>query len=345
MNQTTTPAALDLDKLEALARAADVTAMHVGEWPNIYRIADGITLDTFAELIAFANPKVILALIDHARRSSSAAGSEQDELHIGMSNNDQGVHVSIIQRHADGTSTVIFTDKVPTGDSYARAAIAQRAASAPADDRFYMDHGVLHDRATGQHMWTQDQYDEQWRDMYRAGHEHAAMGYNMFAAPSPTQQAAPEAPASAQPAEFGGMPGGYVVKRVEGHGWVIDPPKGSRWVAFEGTPAGDLLANLASAQPVAAAPALRNIVLEEAACAVESLPCSRDDHSTILRCVVAIRAKIAAPAAPVAQVTTACTVPPPGWYCTRDRGHDGPCAAHPAGADHDPVHSEGGHHD
>lgn len=22
-----------------------------------------------------------------------------------------------------------------------------------------------------------------------------------------------------------------------------------------------------------------------------------------------------------------CTVPPPGWYCTRGAGHDGPCAA------------------
>jgi len=24
-----------------------------------------------------------------------------------------------------------------------------------------------------------------------------------------------------------------------------------------------------------------------------------------------------------------CTVPPPGWYCSRCAGHDGPCAAHP----------------
>lgn len=38
-----------------------------------------------------------------------------------------------------------------------------------------------------------------------------------------------------------------------------------------------------------------------------------------------------------------CDVPPPGWYCTRVRGHDGPCAAHPAGADL--ADSEGGHHD
>jgi hypothetical protein len=24
---------------------------------------------------------------------------------------------------------------------------------------------------------------------------------------------------------------------------------------------------------------------------------------------------------------SACTRPPPGWYCSRDKGHEGPCAA------------------
>jgi hypothetical protein len=38
-----------------------------------------------------------------------------------------------------------------------------------------------------------------------------------------------------------------------------------------------------------------------------------------------------------------CTMPPPGWHCTRERGHDVPCAAQPAVGEHD--HSEGGHHD
>ena len=23
-----------------------------------------------------------------------------------------------------------------------------------------------------------------------------------------------------------------------------------------------------------------------------------------------------------------CQIPPPGWYCTREEGHTGPCAAH-----------------
>ena len=26
-----------------------------------------------------------------------------------------------------------------------------------------------------------------------------------------------------------------------------------------------------------------------------------------------------------------CTIPPPGWYCTRGAGHEGPCAAWPDG--------------
>lgn len=28
-----------------------------------------------------------------------------------------------------------------------------------------------------------------------------------------------------------------------------------------------------------------------------------------------------------------CLVAPDGWYCTRQKGHDGPCAAYPLGAD------------
>ena len=28
-----------------------------------------------------------------------------------------------------------------------------------------------------------------------------------------------------------------------------------------------------------------------------------------------------------------CKVPPEGWYCTRESGHSGPCAAYPVGFD------------
>jgi hypothetical protein len=59
------------------------------------------------------------------------------------------------------------------------AAMQQREASTE-PSRYYMDHGVLHDRETGGHLWTQDQYDEQWRSMYKAGQEDAAAGYNML---------------------------------------------------------------------------------------------------------------------------------------------------------------------
>lgn len=52
-----------------------------------------------------------------------------------------------------------------------------------------------------------------------------------------------------------GLPNGFHVKRVEGHGWTIDPPSGARWVAFEETPVGELLQALATraseATPVA----------------------------------------------------------------------------------------------
>jgi hypothetical protein len=43
------------------------------------------------------------------------------------------------------------------------------------------------------------------------------------------------------------MSAGFAVKRVEGHGWIIDPPSGSRWVAYEGTPVGELLQALTAA--------------------------------------------------------------------------------------------------
>lgn len=45
--------------------------------------------------------------------------------------------------------------------------------------------------------------------------------------------------------QAGGWPVGYSVNRVEGHGWYIDPPKGGRWVAHDGTPAADFIAALA----------------------------------------------------------------------------------------------------
>lgn len=52
----------------------------------------------------------------------------QSELHIGMSNNDQGVHISIMQQHADGSATLIFSQKCPEGDSFGRATLVPTVA-------------------------------------------------------------------------------------------------------------------------------------------------------------------------------------------------------------------------
>jgi len=169
---TTTAAPLSaeqLDRLEKLARAADQA-----EGQHIYiHWRDANNWEANLAWHNAASPAVFLALIAQARAAGQAepcvicgadeprtgtcgsddaralcnrstpqatapqpsVGEQADELHIGMSNNDQGVHVNIIQRHADRTSTVIFSAKVPAGDSYARAALAQRASSAPADDK------------------------------------------------------------------------------------------------------------------------------------------------------------------------------------------------------------------
>lgn len=67
-----------------------------------------------------------------------------------------------------------------------RARIAQ---SAPAVDRFFMDHGMWHDRQTGQHMYNQDEYDERYRDGLAVGKENAELGIST--APTPPAQPAP----------------------------------------------------------------------------------------------------------------------------------------------------------
>jgi hypothetical protein len=48
-------------------------------------------------------------------------------------------------------------------------------------------------------------------------------------------------------------PTGFAIKHVEGHGWIIDPPSGGRWIAHENTPAGDFFAAMLAAAPKGAA--------------------------------------------------------------------------------------------
>jgi hypothetical protein len=45
----------------------------------------------------------------------------------------------------------------------------QAWSAAIQSDRFFMDHGLWHDRVTGQHMYTQDQYDQSGRSWYVEG--------------------------------------------------------------------------------------------------------------------------------------------------------------------------------
>jgi hypothetical protein len=63
-----------------------------------------------------------------APASADNPSAASDELHIGVSNNDQGVHINIMQRHADGSATMIYSAKAPAGDSYGRASLATQSA-------------------------------------------------------------------------------------------------------------------------------------------------------------------------------------------------------------------------
>ena len=77
-------------------------------------------------------------------------------------------------------------------------------------------------------------------DAHVDGARGALLGQIAYELRKRAATSAPAAPAAPK------LPSGYVAKHVEGHGWLIDTPLGSRWVAFEGTPAGDFLAALAA---------------------------------------------------------------------------------------------------
>lgn len=73
------------------------------------------------------------AYVEQARTALAAQsqGAQAAQLRIGFANNDQGVHVSVMQQHADGSATVLHAGKVPCGDSFARFTLAAKA-EAPA---------------------------------------------------------------------------------------------------------------------------------------------------------------------------------------------------------------------
>lgn len=107
--QSGAESAVDLDKLEALACAANEEAEARGEWFNLYQIADGITLDASAALVAAANPVAVLDLIALARRATAPhagpAPTGREMLTLRAANDwirQQGAH-----RVADGVDKVL----------------------------------------------------------------------------------------------------------------------------------------------------------------------------------------------------------------------------------------------
>lgn len=72
-----------------------------------------------------------------------------------------------------------FCDKWLRNDPLAADALVQFAqhqfaVQVSAPTRFFMEHGLWHDRVTGQHMYTQDQYDEESRAAREDGRHDAA---------------------------------------------------------------------------------------------------------------------------------------------------------------------------
>jgi hypothetical protein len=167
---TTTPTASPelpgLDNLETQARAADQDGQHIYTNP---RDSDNWRANEIWHYLA--SPAAVLALIALARRAQpegeapqaepvarviagewgkkvaflangkdapkvgtllyTESGKETAQLSIGFANNDQGVHVSVMQQHAGGPVTLLHQSKVPAGDSFARFAVAAQQTAVP----------------------------------------------------------------------------------------------------------------------------------------------------------------------------------------------------------------------
>lgn len=76
-----------------------------------------------------AQPAASLSPLCGAQPAESR--KETAQLSIGFANNDQGVHVSVMQQHAGGAVTLLHQSKVPAGDSFTRFAVAAQQAAAP----------------------------------------------------------------------------------------------------------------------------------------------------------------------------------------------------------------------
>jgi hypothetical protein len=167
---------IDLNALRKLAEDADYD--FGDEWPSSDFFVDDCPLTRpWANFIAASKPSTILELIALAEQVSAPA------IPVGWAL--VPVEPTVEMRHA-GVKTacdLIYKAMLAAAPSPAKGVQEPAQAQPVADDRFYMDHGLWHDRVTGQHMWSQDQYDEHYRDGLAVGRENAEIAAQT-AAPS-----------------------------------------------------------------------------------------------------------------------------------------------------------------
>lgn len=119
---------------ELLARLPDNSrAKPEGEAPQAEPVGEVVLFGRECKEISWAKgklPPVGAKLYTHppAATLSPLCGAQ---LSIGFANNDQGVHVSVMQQHAGGAVTLLHQAKVPAGDSFTRFALAAHHAAAP----------------------------------------------------------------------------------------------------------------------------------------------------------------------------------------------------------------------
>jgi hypothetical protein len=62
------------------------------------------------------------ALLETLTQTDQAQG----DLCIGVANNELGVHITIMQKHSDGSATLIYSAKAPAGDSCGLASLVPK---------------------------------------------------------------------------------------------------------------------------------------------------------------------------------------------------------------------------
>ncbi len=96
--------------------------------------------------------------------------------------------------------------------------------------------------------------------------DHFKKALDFYAGIGPNRQPA---------ADVAALPDGYAAKHVEGQGWIVNAPTGSKWIAYDGTPAGEFLTALHRQPAVMAA------VQPDRQRAIAEIEFAADNSSTI----------------------------------------------------------------